>query len=103
MFHGKIRTLQKEDVPAVEAIYDLYWSDDFRENLSKKLRGFLENDPAIVDQKFTYYVAEENAEVVGVAGFRKAPDHMKDFARTDDPVELYILAVKHKRKGIGKA
>ncbi len=28
---------------------------------------------------------------------------MKQYAKTNDPIELYILAVKYKRKGIGSA
>jgi ribosomal protein S18 acetylase RimI-like enzyme len=98
-----IRDLQNKDVPEVEAIYDLYWPDDFRENLSKRLKGYVENDPEIIEQGFKYFVAEEDCEVVGVAGMRKLPAHMSEYALSDHGCELYILAVKNKNQGIGKA
>lgn len=103
MFNGNIREPEKEDIEQVEKIYDLYWSDTFRQNLSQKLEGFFKKSPDMVSQRFSYYVAEEGGEIVGVAGMRGAPDHMKQYARTENPIELYVLAVKHKRKGTGSA
>lgn len=96
-----IRELELRDVPEIERIYDLYWSDSFRENLSKRLSRYVEKSPEIVEQKFKYFVAEENGEVVGVSAFRKAPESMKKFTKTSNPAELYILAVKYKGKGVG--
>lgn len=94
MFKGTIRDLKKEDIEAIENIYALYWPDqEFRERLSSRLK----------DGSVNYLVAEDNGEVVGVLGFRKAPEHMIDFTSTDKPAELYILAVKDRHNGIGKA
>jgi L-amino acid N-acyltransferase YncA len=96
-----IRELQKKDIPEVENIYDLYWSGNFRENLSKKLKEYIENSPETIEQGFKYFVVEENGEIVGVAAFRKVMGHMVGYTTTNNPVEFYISAVKYKRKGIG--
>ncbi len=96
-----IRNLQAEDIPEVESIYDLYWSGDFREHISKRLTLFVNHDPEIITQGFTYLIAEEKSKVVGVVGFRKCPSHMKEFARSQNPAEIYILAVKNQGVGIG--
>ncbi len=89
-----IRDLKKEDIEAIENIYALYWPDQkFRERLSSRLK----------DGSVACLVAENNGEVVGVSGFRKAPEHMIEFTKTNNPAELYILAVKDRQQGIGKA
>jgi L-amino acid N-acyltransferase YncA len=98
-----LRELKSTDTPAIESIYDLYWTGDFRANLSKRLKGFIENSPDVIAQGFKYFVAEDNGEIVGVAAFRKLPEHMKEYATTNNPVEFYVSAVKYKGKGIGTA
>lgn len=103
MFKGIIRPLQKEDVESVEKIFDLYWNDDFRNHLSDKLNKYITNDSELNNQKFKFFVAEENGEVVGVAGMREIPKHMKEYANTNNAVEFYILAVKKQGEGIGSA
>ncbi len=95
MFSGTIRKLEQKDIPAVEEIFDLYWSGDFRNHLSERL-----NLPPI-EQNFKWYVAEENGEVVGVAASREAPERMRQYAKTDKVIEFYIAAAKYKGKGIG--
>ena len=98
-----IRELENKDVLEVENIYGLYWSDSFRENLSKKLKDYIENSLESIEQKFEYFVAEENGEVVGVTALRKLQNHMQSYANTNNGAELYVTAVKHKKKGIGTA
>ncbi|TAK56867.1 GNAT family N-acetyltransferase [Patescibacteria group bacterium] len=97
-----IREFEKNDMFAIESIYNLYWSGDFRENLSKRLRGFVAGDSEMVAQGFKYLVAEENGEILGVSGFRKAPVHMGQFIKTQNSAELYILAVQKRGHGVGK-
>jgi L-amino acid N-acyltransferase YncA len=87
----------------VEVIYDLYWSGDFRENISKRLNQSVEKSTDITEQNFSYFIAEENEEVLGVVGIRKCPAHMMEYTKTERPAELYILAVKNKEKGVGRA
>ncbi len=103
MENRKIRELEKKDILAVESIYDLYWSGDVRDNFLKRLKDYAERSPLVIAQGFKYFIAEENGEVVGVAALRKAPDFMKEFTKTDNPAEFYILAVKYRGKGIGTA
>jgi L-amino acid N-acyltransferase YncA len=98
-----IRELKPEDIEPVEGIFNLYWTGDFRENLSKRLRQFVASDPEIAERDFHWYVAEGNDEVVGVAALRKLPEHMREYAKTVNPAELYISAVRRKGKGIGEA
>lgn len=97
-----IRELNKDDVSAVKDIYELYWSGDFKDNLINRLRGYVENAPEVIQQSFKYFVAENNGEVIGVAGYRNTPLHMIEFTSTAHPAELYILAVKNKGRGLGK-
>jgi predicted N-acetyltransferase YhbS len=98
-----IRELKKEDVAGVDAIFDLYWEGDFRRHLSERLAGYLRQDAGMVEQGFKFFVAEDEGEVVGVAAMRRLPAHMQQYAKTDKPLELYLNAVRTKRKGIGSA
>lgn len=99
-----IRNLQKDDVKGVEDIYTLYWSDpEFRERLSNRLMIAVDNTPESIERKYRYFVAEDSGNVVGIIGFRKVPGHMIEFAKTENPAEIYILAVRNRGGGIGKA
>lgn len=96
-----IRDLQEKDISEVEAIFDLYWSGFFRNNLSSKLRKYIEKDSDLESQKFKFVVVEDDGEVVGVAAFRKVQTNMVEYTTTSNPVEFYVSAVKYKGKGIG--
>lgn len=98
-----IRPLEERDREDVEKIFNLYWQDDFRNNLSDKLDKYFNNDQSLKEQNFKFFIAEDGGKVVGVAAIRKAPEHMKDFVVTKNPAELYVAAVKEKGKGIGSA
>lgn len=91
-----IRPLQESDVSQVEAIFDMYWHDSFRPRLSDKIQAHLNG------QNFTFLVAENGVEIVGVAGIRKAPERMMHFAKTTNPAEFHVMAVKERGKGLGK-
>jgi len=97
-----IRTLEEKDIGSVEKIFDLYWDDEFRKKLSKKLADYTNNSSEILEQDFKFFVAEEKKEIVGVSAIRKLPEHMKEYAQTERPAELYVIAVKYKNRGIGK-
>lgn len=88
----KIRDYNKKDRNAVQNIFTKYWTDkEFLSELSKN----------VDDNKMHFYVAEKNGEIVGVAGFRKAPEYLRLYATTKNPAELYIVASKLKNEGIG--
>ena len=99
----EIRELQLKDVQAVEEIFDLYWSGDFREHLSEKLKDFVDRSLSLIKQRFKFFVAEDNGEIVGVGAMRDLPERMKEYATTSNPAEFYVLAAKYKGKGIGTA
>ncbi len=99
----QIRELKKEDIQAIEEIFDLYWSGEFRKHLSEKVNDFVAQSPVALEQGFKFFVAEENGELVGVAAFRKAPERMREYTTTDNPAEFYVLTVKYKGKGVGTA
>ncbi len=103
MFKGKIRELNNDDLNAVEGILGMYWFGELKDRFLKRIKDFVEQTPESLEQKYMYFVAEENGEVVGFAGMRKAPEHMKKYATTDNPAEFYISAAKYKGKGIGMA
>jgi L-amino acid N-acyltransferase YncA len=102
-----IRDLKGKDVPEIESIFDMYWSDelakDFRKSLSKRLNNYVASDPDSVEGKYKYLVAEENGEIVGVMALRKVSEFMKKFSATENSAEFYVAAVKYKGRGIGTA
>jgi len=97
-----IRPLEKRDVEFVGKIFDQYWADDFRNNLSSKLESYFQNDVVLKNQKFKFFVVEENGEIVGVDAIRNLPIHLKEYSSTSNPAELYVVAVKNIGKGVGK-
>lgn len=100
-----IREFQKKDQDEVEKIYDLYWSgENIRENLTRRLQIAVDNTPEFINRKYKYFVAEENGKVVGIAGMRKVntTDFMAQFTNSENSAELYILAVKQRKGGVGK-
>lgn len=104
MFNGIIRELRKEDIEQVQRIFELYWTDDgFLEKLHNRLKQFVEDSAGLAEQGFKYFVAEENGEVVGIGAMRKAPEKMRKYATTSNPVEFYVLASKYPGRGIGSA
>ena len=95
-----IREFQEHDQKAVEEIFALYWTDpEFLKELSDELNSYIKNNPK---KDLSFFVAEENNEILGIVGFRKLPDHLKQYALTDNPVEFYVIAVKFKKKGVGE-
>ena len=99
-----IRNFQKEDKNVVEEIFAMYWTDpEFLKKLSHKLEMCVEQTQEYIDNKYSFFVAEEDGEVVGIAGLRSAPDHMRKHTKTDNPGEFYVLASKYKGRGIGTA
>jgi L-amino acid N-acyltransferase YncA len=97
-----IRDLQKQDVIELSAIYDLYWTDIFREKLTRKINEFITNSEKAHVEKVHYYVVEFNNEILGAISFRDAPEPMLKYTKSSNPLEVYILAVREKGKGIGK-
>jgi L-amino acid N-acyltransferase YncA len=95
----KVRDYKKEDKEQVQDIFIKYWTDpEFLEELSEELDNFTD-----IKKHFSgFIVAEDNNELIGIAGYKETPNYLKDFARTENSVELYVIAVKEKRKGVGK-
>jgi len=87
-----IREFQKSDQKAVAEIIALYWTDnEFINELAEELKA----------KVCKFYVAEKNSKVVGIAGLREAPTHLRNHADTSEPAELYIIASKYQNWGIG--
>src|SRR3990167_2642791 len=98
-----IRDFKKDDLEAVEEIFAIYWTDpEVLKKLSQKLKMCIDQTEEYINKKYRFFVAEEKGEVVGIAGFRAAPNHMRLYAKTNNPVEFYVLAAKYKGRGIGK-
>lgn len=88
-----IREFAEKDRKDVEEIFLKYWNDPiFLKELSD----------ALTDNPSKFYVAKDNNEIIGIVGHKNTPDYLKEFAKTDNPLELYVIASKYKRKGIGK-
>jgi len=87
------REFTEKNRDALGDIFSKYWNDPvFLEELSDALT----KSPA------KFYVAQRDNGVVGVVGHKEVPDYLRKFARTNNPVELYIIASKVKGCGIGK-
>ncbi|MFA5248210.1 MAG: GNAT family N-acetyltransferase [Patescibacteria group bacterium] len=88
----KLREYKENDKGAVQNIFAIYWTDkEFLNELTKN----------IDERKMFFYVAEKDGEVIGIAGFGKAPEYLSAHAETKNPAELYIVASKLKNEGIG--
>jgi N-acetylglutamate synthase-like GNAT family acetyltransferase len=88
----KVRNYDRKDEVDVKKIFTKYWTDNtFLNELAKELDG----------ERCRFYVVEDDVEIVGVAGLRKAPPHLSDHADTNNPIELYIIASKYQGRGIG--
>ncbi|MDP3989339.1 MAG: GNAT family N-acetyltransferase [bacterium] len=98
------RILSHEDHEAVKEILTRYWTDpEFLNELSDNFLNYVHHTKESIDQNYQFYVAEQCDEVVGVAGFRSAPEYLLIYAQTDNPIEFYILASKYTGRGIGEA
>jgi L-amino acid N-acyltransferase YncA len=97
-----IRYFQESDFKEAKEIFALYWTDpEFLKELSEKLNIFLDKTDGGTDEQYNFSVAVENTEVVGIAGFRSAPSYLRLYTKTNNPAEMYVIAVKHKGRGIG--
>lgn len=88
----QIKKYNKSYEEQVKNIFTLYWTDvEFLDELSTALNS----------SSCNFYIAQENNEITGVVGVRKADNFLKDHVSTDNPAELYVIASKYKGKGIG--
>ncbi len=88
----KIRDYNEKDKSAIQNIFTKYWTDEeFLSELAKNIDEY----------KMRFYGAEKDGEVVGVAGFREAPEYLRVYAETKNPAELYVVASKLQNEGIG--
>lgn len=95
-----IRKFKEDDREMVEKIFSLHWTDpEFLKELSEALQPPTNSNQ---DCDSTFYVAEEDNEILGVVAYRKLPDYLKPFSKEERSVELYVIAVKNKRKGVGR-
>lgn len=93
-----VRNLEPSDQKSVNEIFRLYWNDhEFIEEIEEKINSFLKGN-----KKVGFYIVEKEGEIVGIGGFRSVEDYLGEYAKTKKPAELYILASKYKRQGIGK-
>jgi len=98
-----IRPIQQADLEPIKGILALYWPEqDLRDRFMQRLTGVVNHDFEIAQSNFVCLVAQDNGAVVGLLGFRKAPDHMREHATDDRVAEIYLLAAKTKFTGIGR-
>lgn len=100
-----IRNLKQGDLRAIQEILPLYWPEEnLRVRFMDRLTGIANQDPEIIGSGFVGLVAEENDKVVGVGAFRKAPQHMLDYATPGaNTAEGYLLATNPRNSGVGEA
>jgi len=99
-----IRDFKKKDGGQAKKIFSTYWNDEvFLRELVENLDSYTRKNDAYDRNTYRFYVAEEAGEIIGIAGFRKAPQYLRTYADTDNPAEFYVLASKYKKRGIGEA
>lgn len=98
----KTRDYNNKDKQEVKAIFTQYWTDkDFLDELLRELDNSLNPLEKGYSNVSAFFVAEDDHTIVGIAGFRKAPEHLRKHADTKTSAELYIIASKFKNEGIG--
>ncbi|HMP67229.1 MAG TPA: hypothetical protein PKA60_00565 [Candidatus Paceibacterota bacterium] len=95
----KIREYRKTDLDSIVDILKLYWNDpDFIQEVKDLLEDTNSNGFSI---KKHFLVSENKGQIDGFAGFKDLSDYLKPFSKGNNPTELYIIAVKEKRTGVG--
>ncbi len=75
----------------IQELFKMHFTDpEYLEELTSALGSPL----------FTFYIAEEDGELVGVVGVRQVADFLSTYALTDNPIELYVITSKYPRQGI---
>lgn len=100
-----VRPMKIEDSESVKSMYDHYWhyEPDFLAHIKNRLDSYFEQTQEMLATNFKYFVAEEEGDVVGVAGIRNVPVNMSDYIRLGKGIELYILASAIRNHGVGRA
>lgn len=98
-----IRPATTSDEAAIKRIIAQYWEadDPFRQSAEKRVEEFLNRNKDDRSNTFRILVSDIVGEVVGIAMYRSAPEHMRRYASTSNPVEFYLSATATKRKKIG--
>ena len=60
-----------------------------------------ELDESLKDSEAIFYVLTEYRDVISVVGVRKVTNYLLEHAKTENPLELYIIASKYKGAGAG--
>lgn len=97
-----VRNYKKQDEGAVKEIFSQYWTDaNYIAELIGELNTHVGEEGDHGTNKCRFYVAERDGELVGIAGFRVAPEYLRKEVGTENPAELYIIASKFQGVGIG--
>ncbi|PIR04935.1 MAG: hypothetical protein COV57_01715 [Candidatus Liptonbacteria bacterium CG11_big_fil_rev_8_21_14_0_20_35_14] len=95
-----IREFKETDKKIVKEIFALHFTDpEFIDELLNELETYIQKGSK---KDFGFFIIEKNNKILGIAGFRCLINYLRPFAETNNPIELYIIAVKYQRKGIGK-
>lgn len=87
-----LRDYSNNDKELVQKIFEKYWTDkDFLKELSSELDN----------KDNSFYVLEYQNQILGIIGFRKLPNYFIAHSKTQNPLELYIIASNIKGQGIG--
>lgn len=107
-FQGLIREIQVDDLSQIREIFQgwVTQQDTPDESVEQKIERYLsEIEKSITGENKRWYVAaEENGEVIGIAGSKEPDSRMRQFAQTESPLELINMYVRkgHDRgKGVG--
>lgn len=109
-FDGLIRTLVKEDIPALRPILatwikDRQTGEPLPDEVEEDLQIMADSNTSIGDRNYLVAV-DTNGEITGVIGFKDPDPRMLKFAKTEYPAELvnaYVKSDQRKGKGVGRA
>ena len=95
----EIRGMNTMDFQAVREVLAPYFNAAELNVRMEKIKDALENK---LENPVTYRVATINDKAEGLMGFRKPPEYLLPFTKSENPVELYMLFVRERIKGIGR-
>lgn len=106
-FYGVIRPLHNGDIDALRPILETWIRLEghiIKKEVDQTLQAMRESITGMTDR--TYFVAEEDGNVVGVMGMRTPDGKMVQFATTSKPIELinaFVSSERRRGSGVGRA
>lgn len=94
-----VREMKPSDFQQIRQVLAPYFDVDELNIRMRKIEDVYSNK---LDNPVTYRVATIDGSTEGLIGFRNPPEYLLPFTTLEKPIELYMLFVKERIKGIGR-